>query len=336
MSDGRSVVVNSASTAHDVVVAETDFERFKISPTPTGDYYYFLDPSGFLKKYFVLEQRTRVETICTVALVVLDDGRFSPRIHVWKQDRSKTSVTEARHAIEESRESNDLPLVKASVGLGKEGTKNFLKLVKFLQGFENIVVTEGEVGQPLSVVGGDSLQLVRALEGKGREEQIGIVEQVLSGGLTYAEAVRLTNRKAGLEEFGKKLDSDKDVKLSEPKWQEFFEENPWIFGFGMRLIVVDKLIDQKLEQTVTGNNAFTGAGKRVDAIMVATGKGILHSLLFVEIKRACTPILRSSQYRAPDVWGPSDELTGATSQVQKDRSQGNKKGGGHVYPDCYE
>lgn len=65
----------------------------------------------------------------------------------------------------------------------------------------------------------------------------------------------------------------------------------------------------------TGANVFTGGGKRIDAAMRT--RGFIQSLLFAEIKRHDTSLLVPQQYREPDVYQVSKELSGAVAQVQK-------------------
>ena len=109
--------------------------------------------------------------------------------------------------------------------------------------------------------------------------------------------------------------SDEQKRLQckpEDVWQQFFEANTWIFGYGLSYQFLSKLDDKKLEQIVRGRD-LTGAGKRTDALMKT--RGIINSLCFVEIKRHDTALLGSSQYR-PGVWSPSPELVGGISQMQ--------------------
>jgi antiviral defense system Shedu protein SduA len=108
---------------------------------------------------------------------------------------------------------------------------------------------------------------------------------------------------------------DEQDRLScrpEDVWQQFFEANTWIFGYGLSYQFLSKLDERKLEQIVRGRD-LTAAGKRSDAMMKT--RGIINSLCFVEIKRHDTPLLVSTEYR-PDVWSPSAELAGGVSQVQ--------------------
>jgi hypothetical protein len=55
-------------------------------------------------------------------------------------------------------------------------------------------------------------------------------------------------------------------------------------------------------------------GKRVDALLKTRGR--IGALCFVEIKCHTTSLLKSSSYR-PGVWSPSEELTGAVSQLHR-------------------
>lgn len=95
-------------------------------------------------------------------------------------------------------------------------------------------------------------------------------------------------------------------------WQMFFEQNTWIFGYGLAFQFLSALSERKLEQIVRGHD-LTGAGKRADAVMRTNG--LISSLCFVEIKRHDTPLLGAHPYRA-GCWAPSSELSGAISQVQ--------------------
>lgn len=99
---------------------------------------------------------------------------------------------------------------------------------------------------------------------------------------------------------------------NEGLWQQYFEKNPWVFGYGLGYIFLSGLDDKKLEQVVQGHSVDTH-GKRVDALMKT--KGIISNLCFVEIKTHATELLESQPYRS-GCWAPSKELAGAIAQVQ--------------------
>lgn len=98
----------------------------------------------------------------------------------------------------------------------------------------------------------------------------------------------------------------------EALWQEFFERNTWIFGYGLSYQFITALDGKKLEQVVFGAD-ITGRGKRGDAVMKTQAR--INSLCFVEIKRHDTQLLGSKPYR-PEAWAASAELSGGVSQVQ--------------------
>jgi hypothetical protein len=98
---------------------------------------------------------------------------------------------------------------------------------------------------------------------------------------------------------------------SEATWQAFFEQNRWIFGYGLSYVSLTGLDDKKLELITSGRD-LSGAGKRTDALMKTNA--LISSLCFVEIKRHDTALLGDPY--PPEVWPPSPELSGGVSQVQ--------------------
>lgn len=132
----------------------------------------------------------------------------------------------------------------------------------------------------------------------------------------------LSNRRAQLDVFERLLNDEEyfaheqeDKHGPEAVWQAFFEDNPWIFGYGLKLVACQPLDDGKLERITAGANIFTGAGRRSDAVMRT--RGYVSSLMFCEIKTHKTLLLESRPYREPDIFQVSREVTGAVSQVQK-------------------
>lgn len=163
--------------------------------------------------------------------------------------------------------------------------------------------------------------LLQKLKGS-TDEIIKIQELILSGEIDISEITELNYKKKQIKQFKKLLDNDiffnSKVELTsspESVWQEFFEANPWIFGFGVNYIFNTPLEGKKLEQTVKGYN-FNENGKRVDALLKTTG--IIKTLCFGEIKTHKTHLLKNlkNPYRA-DCWSISDELAGGVAQIHK-------------------
>ncbi|WP_338610461.1 Shedu immune nuclease family protein [Pelagibacterium nitratireducens] len=138
--------------------------------------------------------------------------------------------------------------------------------------------------------------------------------------ITTEDVVALGYRKAQLQRFDGLLNDEAAFATElaecagkpEAVWQRFFEQNQWVFGYGLSYVFMTGLEDRKLEQVVKGFDV-SGRGKRVDSLLKTRAE--VSSLCFVEIKRHDTALLATGAYR-PDVWQPSKELTGAVAQVQ--------------------
>lgn len=101
-----------------------------------------------------------------------------------------------------------------------------------------------------------------------------------------------------------------DEELDESDWQNFFEQNTWIFGYGLRYQIL-RVIQT---QPNYGGTDVTGAGGQRGDFLTAT-EGNTKFTCLVEIKKPSTKLLQNTPYRN-GVWGVSTELSGAVSQVQ--------------------
>ena len=115
-------------------------------------------------------------------------------------------------------------------------------------------------------------------------------------------------KRAALNRFREMLSEDH----SEEEWQNFFENNVWIFGYGLGYIFLEKS-QEKLEVVTTGAT-YNAAGKRVDALMQTASD--VSQYVLVEIKKPSTKLLKLQEYRS-GCWQMSNELSGAVSQIQK-------------------
>jgi hypothetical protein len=96
-------------------------------------------------------------------------------------------------------------------------------------------------------------------------------------------------------------------------WQDFFEKNPWIFGYGLTYLPLSKLSGRKLEQFVQGRS-ISGFGKEADAIMKSNA--LISGLTVVEIKTPFEKQLLAATPAREGVYHPSSELTQAVAQIQ--------------------
>lgn len=100
---------------------------------------------------------------------------------------------------------------------------------------------------------------------------------------------------------------------SERDWQAYFEENNWIFGYGLNYVLLDKAA-RKLEARTTGNS-FDQGGKTVDGLLRTRAE--ISQYVLVEIKKDGTLLLRAGEPYRTGCWGVSDELSNAVTQIQK-------------------
>jgi len=114
-------------------------------------------------------------------------------------------------------------------------------------------------------------------------------------------------RQDSLSVFEDHLNND---DWGEGDWQNFFEENQWIFGYGLEY----QILNMHQAQPDYGGRSISGAGgQRGDFLM--NSEADIRFTCLVEIKKPSTPLLQNGQYRN-GAWGINNELSGAISQVQ--------------------
>ena len=156
-------------------------------------------------------------------------------------------------------------------------------------------------------------------------QQPELLEELVKHDITARDIATLGHRRKQVLEFEKLL-NDSDFfesyksnlganKRAEDVWQSFFEKNTWIFGYGLNYYLNSPLDGEKFEQVVKGHD-FSGAGKRVDALLKT--HGFISALSFGEIKIHTTHLLKqvATPYRK-ESWQISDELSGGIAQVQR-------------------
>lgn len=310
-----SEIYRSSDTEFSVVDGDLADLEIRDSGKEGGLHYFYDTKTNRLITDFVLDDRPQVATLCQVTLIK-KDGVISPRLRFWKKDKVARPPKTLNHTVAEDEVTK---IIKATVD-ASDAHENLWKLIHFLESFAEFDIPDNS----FRVVAGDSAQLAELLESSDKQTVLEAFRAAMGGGLTEADLLLISNRKAQLAVFNQLL-TDPDFfeserirqgkRGAEAVWQEFFEENTWIFGYGLKLVACDPLSSDKLEQVTTGASFLAGAGKRVDAIMRT--KGYIGSLLFCEIKTHEKTLLERRQYRPPDVYQVSSEVSGGISQIQK-------------------
>lgn len=145
------------------------------------------------------------------------------------------------------------------------------------------------------------IEALKAIQGEGR---LHLLEQIRDQSLTKQDLDILSGRRKGLEAFHQQLYVDKD--WTESKWQAFFQENTWIFGYGLdyRFLSILQKEASLSDTDLDGTNTVQG-----DFLLGSTNFTVI-----VELKKPDTPIFREASNRSRS-WSLSTQLIDAVSQI---------------------
>ncbi|CAJ7609897.1 Uncharacterised protein [Burkholderia pseudomallei] len=251
-----------------------------------------------------------------VSLRITEGARQEIKAKFYEDTRGVATLTIQRYTVESgSPHSTYFTFINDEISI----LYNFLRNVPFLP-------LKDEQSAKLDDKFVESLVLSREQALELLNQQPDLLEELVRSRVTAREVAELSLRKEQLQEFERllcdatyfeqrKRETSKGSGGSEAVWQQFFEKNTWIFGYGLNYVFNSTLDDRKLEQVVRGHD-IAGAGKRVDALLKT--HGLISAVSFGEIKTHATPLLKqvASPYRK-ECWQISDDLAGAIAQVQR-------------------
>lgn len=163
-----------------------------------------------------------------------------------------------------------------------------------------LTVDPGAMDNPRFVQDSDVLEAVR--------KNPGLLKQLVQNPDLDQDIKAIGYWRKSLDTFRQFISSP---STPEKEWQDFFEANRWIFGYGLLYISTQGVYYDKLEQTVKGGSV-TGGGSRPDALLKT--RGALSALCLAEIKTHSTPLV--SQNMRGGTYLISKELSDAVSQCQ--------------------
>lgn len=300
----------------DKIYLSQRLEDKTFTPTDSGEVQELIRPFRIISKIVdTAENHTFIKDGKQVSLRITNGERQEIIAKFYEDDRSIFNLQIQKYTTQ-----SGMPHQTGFVFRGKEIATfyNFIRNICLLPiEDQNKAQLSDNFLEEISLTRDQFLKLVA--------DQPELVQELIKNEVTATEIANLNYRKKQLETFNKLL-HDSDFfsqtktnlglnKKEEDVWQDFFEKNTWIFGYGLSYIFNSALNDSKLEQVVKGSS-FSGAGKRVDALLKS--KGIINSLCFAEIKTHNTPLLKkvSEPYRK-ECWAPSAEFSGAIAQIQK-------------------
>jgi hypothetical protein len=301
-------ILGWSEKSDDFIIGKDNFSDLQISSTPAIEqfYYFFYQKDRRLIKQFVLNEGKQVDYICRVTLIKKDD-KFTPRLSFSVRDKTKKIIENT-----EVTPTN----IKANVSLD-ECYDNFWKLISFLKSLQDIELPKDK----FSLMSQDEGEIVSALRGRGTDSVLNIVKQLFLSpdiSLTQKDINSFLKRRDRLAGFKKALS---EHSTDEGWWQDFFEENKWIFGYGLNY----EILRQQQSQPTYGGVRMDGkGGQRGDNLMSTTGD--LNFTVLVEIKTPATPLLQGTQEIRNGAWSLSKNLTDALSQIQANIQTWEKQG----------
>jgi hypothetical protein len=172
-----------------------------------------------------------------------------------------------------------------------------------------------------SLVSQGEAEIVTALRGRDAQSIVNIIRQLGSAEgvkLSHEDINHLLKRREVLEGFARGL---KTRPEAETEWQNFFERNKWIFGYGLNY----QILRQERTQPYYGGTRVDGRGGQRGDYLTSTLGDIKFTVL-VEIKTPGTPLLQGKEEIRSGAWSWSKELTDALSQIEANIDTWNKQG----------
>ncbi|GLR40114.1 hypothetical protein GCM10007880_06300 [Mesorhizobium amorphae] len=162
---------------------------------------------------------------------------------------------------------------------------------------------------PKAIIDASDRGILDRIKNMSEGQRTGLLH-ALQGQLTSEEINILLGRRQGLEEYEKHM-LHKD--WSETHWQDFFEREQWVFGYGLDYRVM-RQFDR--EMTVGAGGTDNRNKPVVDFLGTFTDYTVL-----VEIKKPDTLIFRPSRGGRAGTWEFSPEFLGAFSQIIEQKAE---------------
>jgi hypothetical protein len=162
---------------------------------------------------------------------------------------------------------------------------------------------------PKAIIDASDRGIVERFRGMSKQQRNDFLRS-MQGSLTSEEINILLGRKQALEEFEEQI---RRQEWSEKQWQDFFDKQQWVFGYGLDYRVM-RPFDR--EMTVGAGGTDNQNRPTVDFLMNFTDYTVL-----VEIKKPDTPIFKQSRGGRAGTWAFSSEFTSAVSQIIEQKAE---------------
>lgn len=190
---------------------------------------------------------------------------------------------------------------------------SFLNQIEFvdLSNEENFQIEDiSERAGPKAIIDASDRGIVESVRNMNEGQRDALLE-ALRGSLSKDEVNVLLGRREGLKEFTEHI---RARNWAEPDWQDFFEREQWVFGYGLDY----RIMRQFDREMAVGSGG--GTDNRNKPIVDFLGTFTDYTVL-VEIKRPDTRIFKSAKGGRAGTWEFSAEFTGAVSQIIQQKAE---------------
>lgn len=189
---------------------------------------------------------------------------------------------------------------------------NFLSQIEFidLSNEENFQIEDISTGPgPKAIIDASDRGIIDRIKSMPNDQRNNLLNS-LQGSLTTDEINILLGRKQALADFEKHMSLG---DWSEANWQDFFDQEQWVFGYGL-----DYRVMRQFEREVTvGSGGADNRDKPVaDFLMEFTDYTVL-----VEIKKPDTSIFKMRRGGRAGTWEFSGEFMSAVSQIIEQKAE---------------
>lgn len=300
---------------------KTDLEYFK---DREPDIYYvsktfkFSESSPirrFINKVFDHVEDNRIEKIKVTGEYVLRSSpnhRDQVKVLIFQDNKEIRDIV-----LQKFVNNNPKPLCFSFRGDELKKMLDFIVKIKKLDltSETTLRIHESEVDAKSILVSFEEQNLLQAFKSMKGGDRVELLEKLRNQDLTKEDLDILSGRKKGLEEFCLNLYEESD--WNEKRWQVFFSENTWIFGYGLDYQFLQIL--QK-ESSISSSD-LDGKNTVFSDFLLGSNK----FTVLVELKRPETPLFENGLNRS-ESWKLSKDLTYAVSQILVQKAEWEIKG----------
>jgi hypothetical protein len=300
------VMTDDSPKVDHFIVGTDNFDDLVFNPARQQNLrYIFNNARNCPVKQFVLAQKPQVSYLCQVAIIE-KENRFTARLTFSVRDDTGRFRTERA-------KSDDTYELKSRVSL-EHCHENFWRLISFLQSIQQIEVP----AKQFSLVTQGDQEIVSAISRDRTLESLKTIAKELfqqGGQLSREDINQLLKRRDRLAEFQTELTTNRN----EHWWQGFFEQNKWIFGYGLNY----QILRQEEVQPHYGGEGLDGTGGPIGDYLTSTVGDIGFTVL-VEIKTPATALLDGHKPNRSGAWSLSKNLTDALTQIEANIAKWNE------------